>query len=277
MRPAVGSAIARSPTSSGDWNSPVGATRMPPRQVIHPAGIDDQVLRLKRLHHLFRGQSQRGKLRRGDVDVDPFILHSPEVDPGHARHNAQLLAHVLDVALQFGIVVPVAADGQEKAEYIAEIVADLRFAGAGRQRAFHVPHLLAQHVPHLRELVGPVVALDVDLDDRQTGAGIGVDVLQLRHLLELGFNLVGDFQFDLPGAGAGIGGRDDGGLHRELRVFQLAELEVAEHAAGHDQKYSEVDDRPLFNRDRGKVHGVTNFLPGVSSPVGRPGANARRR
>ena len=67
---------------------------------------------------------------------------------------------------------------------------------------FDVLDLLAQHVPDLRQPVGPVVALDVDLDDRQARPGVGVDVLELHHLLELGLDPVGDLQFDLLGAGA---------------------------------------------------------------------------
>ncbi len=136
--------------------------------------------------------------------------------------------------------------------------------------------LLAQHVPHLRQPVGPVVALDVDLDDRQARPGVGVDVLQFHHLLELGFDPVGDLQFDLLGAGSRVGGRDHRGLDRELRVLQLPELEVAEHPARQDQQDAEVGDGSLFDRKGGKVHGATGSLPGESSLADPRGANARR-
>jgi hypothetical protein len=113
----------------------------------------------------------------------------------------------------------------------------------------------------LGQPVGPVVALDVDLNDRQTRPGVGVDVLEFHHLLELGLDPVGDLQFDLFGAGPRVGGRDHRSLHRKLRVLQLPELEVAENPAGQDQQDAEVRDGSLLDGKSGKVHGASDSLP----------------
>ena len=61
-------------------------------------------------------------------------------------------------------------------------------------------------------------------------------------------------------AGPGIGRCDDGRFHGELGVFQLAELEVAERAAGKDQQDAEIGDGTFFDRQSGEVHGVAPFL-----------------
>ena len=145
------------------------------------------------------------------------------LDPGHC----------LDPALQFtGLIFQlvhgnvIAIDGEQHAIHLGELVLHYADLGLHRQLQLDVLDLAAQQVPLLGQLVGAVFLLQIDEDHRTAGTGEGSEFPQRPHLLDLGLYLVGDQLFDLLGGGARVEGDDDGALHREGGVFQLAQIEI---------------------------------------------------
>ncbi len=216
------------------------------RLKVDAARVDHHVLSLQGAHQLLGRQSELGQLRFRHVDVNPLVLRAPEVGSGDAGHEAQFLPQCLHVVFQLGVRVAVAGHRQKEAEHGAEVVAHLGRTGTGRQRGLNVANLLAQHVPHLPNTVGPVLLLDIHFNDGHARTRPGVHVLDLAHLLELGLDAVGDFQLHLFRAGAGIERGNAGRLDGELRVFKLAKLEEAEHAPDEEQQGAEDGNGPFF-------------------------------
>ena len=150
------------------------------------------------------------------------------------------------------------------AEYVAEIVSDVRATHSRRQRRFHVANLAPQFVPDLRHLRGFIARLDVDFNEGKPGPGKGLQVVELFHLLQGELDAISDLELYLFRARAGIGRDNDRGLDGEFRVLELAETEERRDTRGKHQKYGKVGDGPLFDGDGGKVHRSTVPFPGGS-------------
>ena len=129
---------------------------------------------------------------------------------------------MLGVVFELGVGKAAAGHGEQEPVDEAEVVADLWLARARRQERSSVLDLAAHLVPDLGQAIGPVLGLDVDLDDRQPGAGDRIELVELRQLLQGPLQPIGDLLLDLLGAGAGVGGNDGGRLHRELRILEPA-------------------------------------------------------
>ncbi len=97
-----------------------------------------------------------------------------------------------------------------------------------------------------------------DGDQRHTGAGKRLDIINLGHLLDSEFKPVGQFQLHLFRACTGIECCNNCRLHREFRIFELAETEEGTYSGQNEQNNDEITHRPFFNGNRSKAHSVTS-------------------
>ena len=210
-------------------------------------GIHHGVLQLQRVVYVARIEAPLGELLFGDVDIDHFVLHAPQLHARHTVHQTQVFLQEVRIILQLGIGIPVTGHCQHVAIDKTEVIGNVGFAGTRWQQRRRVTELLANLVPDLRQAVFPVLVLDLDLDIRHPGPGVGQRILQLRDLPQRLLEPVGDLQFHLLGGGARVLGDDDALLDREDRVFQLAERHQPDHSANEENPGHHPGDRRIVD------------------------------
>ena len=94
---------------------------------VDPTGIHNPVLDPQRPCQVFRGQPELGELGLRGFYEDALVLNAPEIHPGHARYDDQLLADVLRVLLELRVAVAVAGDGHQEAVDEPEVNTKLKF------------------------------------------------------------------------------------------------------------------------------------------------------
>ena len=98
--------------------------------------------------------------------------------------DAELDSEILGKLLELGIGKSVTNHSQLESENIAEVIGNHRLLDTRWQRRAHVVDFAPQLVPYLRQLVRPVRILDFNPYQRFAGARPGLDIIQLRQLLE---------------------------------------------------------------------------------------------
>ena len=216
---------------------------------IDAAGVDHHVLLSEGERRIGRRETELGKLLLRDVDVDHPVSDAPELHTRDVLHDAQLLLQELREIFLLGVGEAAARHRQEEAVDEAPVVGDLGLPRARRQKGTGVVDLTAHLVPDLRQAVGEILGLDIHPDDRETGPGNRIELVELGQLLQGDLEPVRNLQLDLLRTGAGIGRNDGRGLDREGRVLEPPEREEAADAAADKEYGQEIGDRALLNRD----------------------------
>src|SRR5262249_21376051 len=129
----------------------------------------------------------------------------------------------------------------------------------------------------------------VDVDDRDAGLGVALDVVERRRLLELLLDALGHLLHRLQRRGARPARLHDHGHDRELRILLAAQLEAGKDAGRQDKDHridgqDLVPQRPLRKIEAGHLPrsaGRRTFWPSASeltpavttmSPFFRPSA-----
>ena len=218
------------------------------------AGINNHVLLLQGALYVRRSKAQCGNLRLGYIDIDSFRLYAVEDDARYSFDHTQFLAQFFCCSFKFGIAVSVARNRQHEPVDKTEIITDNRFSGAGGKGGLYILNFFAHDIPHLGQTIGPVLTLDIHFNNGSTRARIGINPFYLNHLLQLGLDEIGNFQFHLLSAGTRIFGYNRGCFNGKLRVFELAQLEIAGDTAQQNQQRGKIGDRFLLNCEGRKIH-----------------------
>ena len=138
---------------------------------------------------------------------------------------------------------------------VAELVVEVGPVDARGKVLADVADLLAHLVPEVGHLGRAHAVLEVDEHDGFAGLGVAAHEVEVRHLLELLLDAVGDLVDGLGGGGARPQRLDHHGLDGEGRVFLAAQLVVGQ-TAGDRRRQHEVDDEALVaQRPVGQVEG----------------------
>ena len=115
-----------------------------------------------------------------------------DVDLGHIAHRQQPLPHGFRVVLELGQAQRVAGNHVEGGEHIPVFVVEHGADHALGQILLDVGTLLAGLIPDLRHAPSGHILLEHGLQDRHTGAGIGLYIVEERQFLQAFLDPVGD-------------------------------------------------------------------------------------
>ena len=158
------------------------------------AGRSDRVLRLQRSCKLRRLETVAGELGGRELDEDAFGLLADEVHLVDIGHLQQARPDILHVVAQLTMREPVRRESIDDAVCIPEFVIGDRANDALREGQFDVFDLLADLIPGVRHLLRPCRSLEIDEDRRLTRVGVALDVVEVRRLLQLALDALGDLQ-----------------------------------------------------------------------------------
>ena len=214
-----------------------------------------------------------------ELDVDLLGLLAVDVDLLHHRHFEQPPLDVFGHVGELRVADAVALDGIKQPGHVAVFVVEDRADDAFGQLELDVAELLARLVPRLALIRVRGAADDRDRHAAVALARIGLDLLEVVELLELLLHAVEHLVLDLLRRRAGP---DDDRRHRrhgEVRVFELAELREAQHAADGDREDQEQHDGAVVQRPFGEVerfHRAACFVSALRAAAGsatrKPGA-----
>jgi hypothetical protein len=138
---------------------------------------------------------------------------------------------------------------------VAELVVEVGPVDAGGKVLADVADLLAHLVPEIGHLAGAYAVLEVDEHDRLAGLGIAAHEVEMRHLLELLLDAVGDLVDGFRGGGARPERFHHHGLDGEGRVFLAAQLVVGEIAGDRGSQHEIDNEAFVAQRPIGQVEG----------------------
>jgi hypothetical protein len=118
----------------------------------HAAAVHDDVLGLQLPVDLVLVDAELSQPLPRDFGVDHFLLFGKEIDLLHILHGLKLPAQELGIAAELRKRVPLAADRQEDAVDVAEVIHDHRPPTHGRRELrLHVGDFAAQLIPDLQD------------------------------------------------------------------------------------------------------------------------------
>ena len=188
-----------------DFADALHGVEAPGNAQIHPvrAGVD----RARRRHGILSAQdleygqwidTERRQFPVGNLDVDLLFLVADDLGLGDVRNPKNLLAHLLDIVLQFRVGVAVSGERVEVAEDVAEFVVEERPDCATRKRVAHVADFFAHLVPHIRNNLRCGRILQGNENSGLAGLGVRAHVVQERRLLKFLFKALGDLLLHFP-------------------------------------------------------------------------------
>ena len=243
------------------------------------AACQHAVLVAEAFGDLQRRDPERGQPLVRELDVDLFGLLAIDVDLLDHRHFEQPPLDVFGRVGEIGEIDAVALDGIKQPGHVAVFVVEDRADDAFGQLELDVAEFLARLVPRLALILVRGAADDRDGHAAVALARIGLDLLEVVELLELLLHPVEHLVLDLLRCRAGP---DDDHRHRrhgEVRVFELAELGEAQHAADADREDQEQHDGAVVQRPFGEVerfHRAACFVSALRAAAGKRDPQARR-
>ena len=176
----------------------------------------------------------------------------------------QLRAHALDVVAQLPRREAVGGEGIEDAVGVTELVVETGSDDTGREGAANVADLLAHLVPSVRHILAARRAEQVDEHRRDSGGRVTAGEVEVRRLLQLLFDAVGDLLDHLVDRGAGPRRLHDHRLDRECRIFVAAEALVGKQPGRDDEDHEEPDERAVAQCPVREIQGVTHVRAQVA-------------
>jgi hypothetical protein len=203
-----------------------------------PARLDRVLVAQALADHEWR-DAERGQALVRELDVDLLLLLAVDVDLLDHRHLEQAPLDVLGDVGELPLADAVALDGVEQPGDVAELVVEDRPDDAVGQLELQVAELLARLVPGLALVGVRGAALDREQHAAVALAGVRLDLVEVVELLELLLHPVEQLVLHLLRGGAWPDDHHGHRRHGEVRVFELAELLEAQHAADHDREDQE--------------------------------------
>src|SRR5271166_6658005 len=260
----------------------------------------DEDLLVRGLHRALRGDGVlgvEGGNQRGAVDpearqllgrelhIHTLVLGAEDVDLRDVRQLEELLSHVVHIVPQLPMREPVRGKAVDDAESVAELIVETRADDALRHFVADVVDFLANLVSDVRHLSRARRIFQVDEDRGLARGRVALQVVQVRRLLELALETVGDLLDRVADRCARPSDLHDHGLDGEVRILAAPEPEVGSDARHHDDEHEIDHERTMADRPFGEVevHQTAprrrTFWPGrnvctpavtTSSPVSRP-------
>ena len=165
----------------------------------------------------------------------------------------QPLAHVLGRVLELAEVEPVGGQHVDDRIDVAVFVVDLRPQHPLRQARAQVVELLAGLVEQVGHPLGRRVVAERHRRGHEAGGGVGLDLVEVRQLLQLLLDRVGDLVAHLRRGGAGPARRDDRHLDGEVRVLGPAEPLVGEDPGRREHEDEEQHQRRMADREAREI------------------------
>ena len=193
------------------------------------------------LHHALRrdgvlgveGGDQRGavdpearELLGRELHIDALVLGPEDVDLRDVRQLEELLADVVHSVPQLPMGEPIGGEAVDDAVSVAELVVEAGADDALRQVVADVADLLAHLIPDVRHLSRRRRIFQVDEDRGLAGGRVALQVVEVRRLLELALEAVGDLLERVADRGAGPPDLHHHGLDGEVRILAAPEPEV---------------------------------------------------
>ena len=197
----------------------------------------------------------------------------------------ELLSSVVDIVPQLPVGETVRREPVHDAVGVAELVVEARAHDALRHVVADVVNLLAHLVPDVRHRGLGRRVLQVHENRRLSRRRVALQVIEIRRLLELALEAVGDLLKRVADCCAWPSDLHHHGLDGEVRILAPAEPKIGAGARHHDDEHEIDHQRTMPDRPFGKVevHQTTprrrTFWPGRSvctpavtttSPVSRP-------
>ena len=225
----------------------------------------DKNLFVARLHHARRrdgvlgaeGRDQRRavdlearQLLGGELHVDALVLSSEDIDLRNVRQLEELLADVFHVIAQLPVRESVSREAVHDAVRVAKLVIEAGADDALRQGMADVANLLADLVPDVRHLSRRGRVLEIDEDRGLPCRRVALQVIQVRRLLELALEPVGDLLERVADRGARPTRLDHHGLDGEIRILAPPEPDIGADSRDDDGEHEigdhgAVPDRPF--------------------------------
>ena len=193
------------------------------------------------LHHALRrdgvlgveGGDERGavdpeasELLGRELHIDALVLGSEDVDLRNVRQLEELLADVVHGVPQLPMGEPIGGEAVDDAVSVAELVVESGPDDALRQGAADVADLLAHLIPDVGDLSRRGRVLQIDEHRGLAGGRVALQVIQVRRLLELALEAVGDLLERVTDRCAGPSDLHDHGLDGKVRILAAPETEV---------------------------------------------------
>ncbi|CCJ85390.1 hypothetical protein BN133_1767 [Cronobacter dublinensis 582] len=227
------------------------------RHVVLPgaqgAGRLNGVLRLKRLADLRNIQPHTGELARGKRDNDLLLRLAQQRDFADILYGHERAAHGLHAVAQLAGRKALGGKAVNRAVSVVKLVVHGGPLRALRQRRGDILHFGAQFVPDGGHLLRRRVVAQVDVNHRTPGAGLALDVVQPRQLLEF---FLQHIRYQMGGI-RHRRARPQGRYHRrfdgERRIFIARQLFIAQHAGRHNQQHKKAHQLLMRQRPGGEV------------------------
>ena len=201
----------------------------------------DGVLRLQRLYQARDIETHGGELLGRKLQIDLLILRADEIDLGNIGYAEQLATQALGVVAQLAMREPVGGEREDEGVGVAELIVEEGSLNALRQRLFDVADLLARLIPDVRNIPGARCILESHHDHGFSGLGVALEIVDVRQLLELLLDAIGDLLNGLERCSSGPQRLHHHGLDGEWRVLLAAELAISDSTGNGDDQH-EVDD-----------------------------------
>ena len=169
---------------------------------------------------------------------------------------------VVDVVAQLALGEAVGGEAVDDAVGVAELVVEV---GADRRPAAACSRMSRTFLRTWYQMSGTSArrrrVLQVDEDRGPAGAGVALQVVEARRLLQLALEAVGDLLERVLDRGARPGGAHHHGLDREVGILAAAEPEVGGDARDHDHQHEVGHERAVPDRPFGEVEAVHQPSP----------------
>ncbi|MET4791471.1 hypothetical protein ABIF64_003649 [Bradyrhizobium japonicum] len=162
--------------------------------------------------------------------------------------------------LELGIVGAVAGHHVEDGIDVGELVVDDGSQNARRQLALHVGELLAQQIKQIRHVLRRRGIAEGHLERGEGRLGIGLHLLEIRQLLDLLLDGIGDLRLHLLRRRARPDHGDVDHLHRKERILGPPELLIGEEAGDAEYDHQEQDQRRMADGPGRKVEALHRTL-----------------
>jgi hypothetical protein len=192
-------------------------------------------------------------VRHRKHDKHPLILGTEHLGLRDVGDEQQPRTDIVDMVAQFALGEAIRGEAVDNAEGIAELVVEAWANDSGRQRVPHIAHALADVVPDVRDLVGRRLALQVDENRRQAGAGVAAQEVEVRGFLERAFDALGDLEQRVVDRGAWPRGLHDPRVDDEGQILVAAKASVRGQPR-HARRDHQIDNkRTMAQRPFGEI------------------------
>ena len=259
------------PAIGAGGEGPGGAHRHAAAGGIDDPGGGQQVLPCERGRDFLHRHAEGGEAGLVEFDEQGAGDFAEDVHLLRALHLQQPVADAFGAAHQGGVVGP--REREDGAVHIGELV-----VGEGALHALgQVGLQVIQPLAHLVEQGGHLgrrrVVAEADHGGDEAGAAVGVEMVEIRRVLQLALDALGQELLGFCGGGARPHGGDHHQLQREGGVFAAAQAAIGKQAGDEQQRDQEARQAAMRHRPGGEIEAGHGAIPPGSrcapSPRGR--------